>query len=106
MPFSDRNGLAPGRLEAAFRQSGLEAITLWPVPMTVTVEDPQAFFALGVKGAAIFQHVLARLPYRERGHLLQQLEQRGKELVTQTQPEEQRHIYYGEAIWGQVPQDP
>ena len=106
LPFSDRNGLAPGRLEAAFRQSGLEAITLWPVPMTVTVEDPQAFFALGVKGAAIFQHVLARLPYRERGHLLHQLEQRGKELVTQTQPEEQRHIYYGEAIWGQVPQDP
>ncbi len=103
LPFGDRNGLAPDRLEAAFRHSGLEAVTLWPIPLTVTAEDPQAFFTLTVKGAAFFQHVLARLPYRERGQLLQQLAQRGDHFAAHTQPEEQRHVYYSEAIWGRVP---
>ena len=58
-----------------------------------------------VKGSAFFQHVLARLAYRERGHLLQQLAQCGDQLAAHTKPQEQRHVYYGEGIWGRMPQD-
>ncbi len=103
LSFGERNGLPPGRLENAFHQASLQDVTRWPVPVTVTAEDYRAFFTFFVKGAAFFQHTLARLPYHERVHLLQNLEKRGEQIASQTQPAEKRHIYYGEAIWGRVP---
>ena len=102
LPFGDRNGLPLGRLEEAFHQASLQDIKAWSAPITVTAEDCHAFFTFFVKGAAFFQHTLARLPYRERVHLLQHLEKRGEQIASQTQPEEKRHVYYGEAIWGRV----
>ena len=103
LPFGDRNGLPPGRLEEAFRQTSLQDVKIWPVPVTITAEDHHAFFTFFVRGAAVFQHTLARLPYRERVNFLQHLEQRGEQIAAQTRPDEKRHVYYGEAIWGRVP---
>ena len=103
LPFGDRNGLPPGQLEEAFHKALLQDVRVWPAPGTVTAEDHRAFFTFFVRGAAFFQHTLARLPYRERVHLLQHLEKRGEQIADQTQSDEKRHIFYGEAIWERVP---
>lgn len=103
LPFGDRNGLPPGQVEEAFRKASLQDVTIRQLPFLMTAEDHRAFFTFFVKGAAFFQHTLARLPYRERVHFLYHLEERGRQIASQTQPAEKRHVYYGEAIWGRVP---
>ncbi len=102
LPFGDRNGLAPGALEATFRRH-LHDVTYDTIATVVSAEDPESFLAFFLKGAAFFQNILCRVPYAERWQLIQRLETTGQELVRCTNPDEQKAQYFNEAAFGRVP---
>ncbi len=103
MPFGDHNGLAPGQLETLFRTHlSLTDVTYHSMPWLLAAEDHRAAFIFFVKGAALYQNILARLPLSERWAFLQRLEERGDEIAAHTTIEEKRHIYKSEAILARV----
>lgn len=101
LPFSEHNGLTRGLLEQSFRQS-LNQVEVKDVPGALSSEDYKSFLAFHLKGAALFQNVLCRLPYEERWKIIRRLEADGAALDAQCTPEEKRGILYGEAAFGRV----
>lgn len=98
----EHNGLPAGALQETFERH-VESVSMRGIPGTVDASDPRAFMAFMVRGAALFQGLLSRLPYQERWDLINRLEAAGAELVRNTQPEEQRAVYENEAAYGRVP---
>lgn len=101
VPFSERNGLPHGLLHKAFTEH-LTEIEMRDVPGTASAEDYQSFLAFFLRGAALFQNILCRLPFRERWGLIRRLEVEGAEIAASTSPEEKQAVYYAEAAYGKV----
>lgn len=103
VPFGERRGFPPGVLERLFREAGLAEVRLARYPLILSAEDHRAFLAFFLKGAAFFQNILCRLPYAERWAIIRRLEEMGDELAATTPPEEKRHVFEAEAVYGRVP---
>lgn len=103
--FVEHNGLPVGALRATFARN-LTEVSVRGIPGTLDASDYRAFMAFVVRGAALFQGVLSRLPYQERWDLIARLEATGADLVQHTSPDEQRAVYENEAAYGRVPADP
>ena len=101
--FSERNGLPVGVLEATFRHH-LGDVRWEPLPVTVSAVDYRSFLNFMLRGAALFQNLLCRLPYQERWSILRRLEESGEEIARHTGPEEQQAVYSGEAAYGVAPE--
>lgn len=103
LPFGERNGFVPGKLQDLFREAGLVHITMTPYSVEESLEDHRNVFTFAVKGAAFFQNILSRLPYTERQHFIRRLEERGDEIAQAISPEEKKHTFLYEAVVGYVP---
>lgn len=103
LPFGERNGLRQGQLAHLFQShSGLEQVQYRRLPLVASVEDHQEAFLFYVKGAAFFQHILARLPVVERQQFLKRLEDLGDEIAQHTSREEKRQWYAAESCIARV----
>lgn len=102
VPFGEKNGLPRGRLQAAFARH-LTDVVVTDLPRTVSAEDYRSFLTFVLKGAAFFQNILCRLPYHERGALIQRLEETGAAIAAHTTPAEKQAVVYNEAAYGRVP---
>lgn len=101
IPMVEHNGLPVGALEQTFR-SHLDQVVMRGVPTIADASDYRAFMAFMVRGAALFQGVLSRLPYQERWDLIARLEATGAELIQNTRRDEQRAVFNAEAAYGRV----
>jgi ubiquinone/menaquinone biosynthesis C-methylase UbiE len=103
LPSTERNGLRPGELRQwFFEHPRLMSPHYERVPMLATVQPHREAFAFYVQGAAIFQNVLARLPYAERQNFLKRLMEQGDMIASQTSDSEKQYTYYPEMAWGCV----
>lgn len=102
LPFSEKNGLPRGVLEKAFQMS-LNDTEMRNPPAILSAEDSQSFLVFIMKGAALFQNVLCRLPYRERQEIFERLEREGAILAGECLPEEKRATYHHETAYGRAP---
>jgi SAM-dependent methyltransferase len=98
----ERNGLPIGALRETFTRH-LRDVTLSDVAVTVDAGDSQSFLAFVVRGAAVFQGVLCRLPYQERWDIIHRLEATGADLEGRTRRDEQHALFFGEAGYGIAP---
>ncbi len=103
LPFGEHNGLPPGCLESAFRRHLSEVRYDASISLQASAADPDSFLAFSLKGAALFQNLLCRVPYADRWQLIRRLEAMGKELVQHTDPSEQQASFQTEAAYGFVP---
>jgi len=102
VPFGERNGLPVGLLKEIFEKN-TENAQVWDVPIKVSAEDYWSFLAFFLRGAAHFQNIFCRLPYRERWGIIQRLEEDGAKIAAQSPQKEKVHVYSLEAAYGRVP---
>lgn len=103
LPFGERNGLPPGRIESLFEANGLEDVDKRILPVTVAADDPRSFLDFFLRGGAFFQNIFSRLPFAERWGIIRHLEESGERIVAATAPEERRRVFPEETISGRVP---
>lgn len=103
VPFGERLGLPRGATEEAFRLAGLEGVTSTLTGGRVTAREHRSFLQFMLKGAAFYQNILSRLPFKERWAMICLLEERGNDLVESTTQEEQQRFWYGEIVHGRKP---
>lgn len=103
LSLGERQGVAAGRIEAALRRTGVEAIRTELTSDRVVATDYRAFLDFVLRGGAFFQNILSRLPFQERWRIIHLLEESGERLVATTTPEEQEFIATLERVVGQVP---
>ncbi|CAB1129805.1 Methyltransferase type 11 [Candidatus Hydrogenisulfobacillus filiaventi] len=99
----ERQGLPLAEVETLYRQAGLVEVRSRRWQVRTVASDPEAFLTFVLKGAAFFQNILARLPYRERWKLLDRLAREGPQWVAHTSPEEQRAPMQGYVTIGRKP---
>ena len=102
LPFSEQNGLPVGLLESSFRRE-LTEVRVEETPLTISAADERSFLTFFMRGTAIFQNILCRLPYTERWRIMRRLEEEGAVLAAAAAPEEKCHVFPGEAAYGRVP---
>lgn len=101
--FSERTGLPPEVLQNGFRNSRLDDLRFGEMPVTASAENPEDFLAFVLKGAALFQHTLSRIPFCERWAIIRQIQQGGAQIAASASPEEKRHVYFFRTASGRVP---
>jgi ubiquinone/menaquinone biosynthesis C-methylase UbiE len=105
LTFGERNGLPKGLLEATFRRH-LTSVVYRPIPVAISAADPDSFLAFVLKGAAVFQNLLCRIPYADRWELMRRLATQGRDLARQTSADEQYALFPSEAAFGRVAKPP
>lgn len=103
VPFGERQGLPKGATESAFRAAGLERVRTTMVAGRAVASDPNKFLQFMLKGAAFYQNILSRLPFKERWEIIHLLEGHGHRLVASTTSDEQVHLIPGEIVEGGKP---